>query len=125
MQVTIELERQDALTVRHWEQFLEQARRAGAIDDTPVAEYMPDGTDVLCAWRVSLPDSPSPAPQQVTLPTWLVHDLLSVVRIVAQSDGDVRGLELGAQKALQNAYDHLLLPILGENPDEDGADSKD
>jgi hypothetical protein len=44
-----------------------------------------------------------------------VQDLLSVVREVAQSDGDVRGLVEGARTALQRAHGHLLEPVLGED----------
>jgi hypothetical protein len=116
MGLSVELDRDEKLTVGQWEAFLRQARQAGAADGTPVAEVMPDGTDILCAYRVEIPDGGPAAPEQVTLPTWLVHDLLSVVSVVAQSDGDVRGLESGAQKALQSTYDHLLTPVLGENP---------
>jgi hypothetical protein len=112
----VELERDDNLTVRQWEEFLAQARRAGAGDDTSVDEHMAQGTDVLVGYRVTVEDPDTTAPEHVVLPTWLMHDLLSVVKIVATSDGDVRGLGTGAQKALQSAYDHLLLPVLGENP---------
>jgi hypothetical protein len=110
------LERDENLMVGQWETFLRQARRAGASDDTPVAEVMHDGTDVLCAYRVAVTDSQGAAPEQVTIPASLVHDLLSVVAEVAKSDGDVRGLESGAQTALQSTYDYLLAPVLGGNP---------
>ena len=43
---------------------------------------------------------------------------------MAESDGDVRGLESGAQKALQAAYDYLLLPILGKNPYSEAGESE-
>ena len=124
MSVSVELEREDKLTVGRWEEFLRLARQAGAGDGTPVAEVMCDGSsDVLCAYRVVLSGDEEAQPEQVPLPVWLVHDLLSVVRLVAESDGDVRGLESGAQTALQNTYDHLLRPVLGENPYSDSADS--
>jgi hypothetical protein len=116
MNVTVELERDEQLTVRQWEQFLLQARRAGAKDETPVDEHLHEGTDVVVSYQVKVTDSGVAEPEHVVVPTWLIHDLLSVVTIVAESDGDVRGLESGAQKALQAAYDYLLLPILGENP---------
>jgi hypothetical protein len=114
MGVRIELEGSESLTVGDWEAFLRHARRAGAAASTGVREVMAEGTDVLVGWQVSLEGTDDPAPETVALPVWLVHDLLSVVREVAQSDGDVRGLE-SAQAALQNAYDHMLEPVLGEN----------
>ena len=114
--MTVELERNERLTVGQWEQFLLQARRAGADDETLVDEHVHQGTDVVGSYQVTVTDPDTTEPQHVMVPTWLIHDLLSVVTIVAESDGDVRGLESGAQKALQTAYDYLLLPILGENP---------
>lgn len=116
MNVTVELEREEQLTVRRWEQFLLQARRAGANDETPIDEHTHQGADVVVSYQIKVTDSDVSEPEHVVVPTWLVHDLLSVVTIVAESDGDVRGLESGAQKALQTAYDYLLLPVLGENP---------
>jgi len=121
--LSIELEREESMTVRQWEEFLSLARRAGAADGTVVAEVTADHSeDILCSYRVERPDGPVSGPEQVVLPTWLVHDLLSVVKEVATSDGDVRGLETGAKTALQHAYDHLLLPVLGENPYSSAAD---
>jgi hypothetical protein len=116
MNVTVELERDEQLTVRQWEQFLLQARRAGAGDETTVNEHMHEGTDVVVSYQIKVTDSVAAEPEHVVVPTWLIHDLLSVVTIVAESDGDVRGLESGAQKARQATYDYLLEPILGENP---------
>jgi hypothetical protein len=60
MSLSIELERDENLTVGQWETFLRQARRAGASDDTPVAEVMHDGTDVLwhTGWRSPTPREP-------------------------------------------------------------------
>jgi hypothetical protein len=118
LSLSIELERDESLTVRQWEDFLGHARRAGASDDTSVTEVMCAGTDVLNSYRVEISEErrTGPGPEHVTLPTWLVYDLLSVVTEVAKSDGDVRGLESGAQTALQRTYDYLLRPVLGESP---------
>jgi hypothetical protein len=116
MNLSIELEREPGLTVSQWERFLGQARRSGATSDTPVAEVTPDGTDIVCGYRVEIRDpGTDAAPEQVTLPAALVQDLLNVVTEVAKSDGDVRGLVDGAQSAMQAAYDHLLVPVLGTN----------
>ena len=116
MNVTVELEYDEQLTVRQWEQFLLKARHAGANDETLVDEHRHQGTDVIVSYQVKVTGSDVNEPEHVVVPTWLIHDLLSVVTIVAESDGDVRGLESGAQKALQTAYDYLLLPVLGANP---------
>lgn len=124
--VRIELEREDKLPLAKWEEFFRLARQAGAGDGTPVTEVMCDGSDdIVCAYRVELSGEEAAAPEQVSVPAWLVHDLLSVVRIVAQSDGDVRGLETGAQTALQAAYGYLLTPVLGEDPYADKAEDED
>jgi hypothetical protein len=57
MNVTVELEREERLTVRRWEQFLFQARRAGANDETPVDEHTHQGTDVVVSYQVKVTDS--------------------------------------------------------------------
>ena len=81
----IEFQRDEHATLAQWEGFLATARQAGAVDGTTVAEVMADGsTDVLVSWRVEVNRDDSQPPERVSLPTWLVHDLLSVVREVAQ-----------------------------------------
>ncbi len=79
------------------------------------AENMHEGTDVVVSYQVRVVDLDAAGPEHVVALTWLIQDLLSVVTIVAESDGDA-GLETGARKALQSTYDYLLEPILGENP---------
>lgn len=117
MSLAVEFEREPSMTVSQWERFLRQARQAGAGDDTSVTEVMCTGSDeIIHSYRVEVSERNNGEPEAVSLPVWLVHDLLSVVSEVAKSDGDVRGMESGAQTALQNAYDHLLRPVLGENP---------
>jgi hypothetical protein len=116
MNLSIELEREPGLTVSQWERFLEQARRAGATSDTPVVEVIPDGTDVVCGYRVEIRDpETAAAPEQVTLPAELVQDMLNLVGEVAKSNGDVREIVEGAQGLLQVAHDNLLAPVLGVN----------
>jgi hypothetical protein len=121
--ITVELEREDKLTIAQWESFLALARQAGAADDTPVEEVMvPRDDEILAGWRVQAAGPAVAAPDsRVSLPACLVHELLSVVSEVATSDGDVRGLEAGARTAMQRAYDHLLMPVLGDNPYDDQA----
>jgi hypothetical protein len=115
--ISIEMERENKLTIRQWEEFLLMARRAGAGDDTPVEEVtVPQEEDILTGWRVkaavpAVADLDCP----VSLPAWLVQDLLRVVTVVAESDGDVSGLETGAQTALEHAHAHLLRPVLGQS----------
>ena len=116
MNLSIELEREPTLTVSQWGKFLEQARRAGAADDTQVAEVIPDGTDTVCGYRVEIRDpGTARAPEQVTLPAALIQDMLNVISEVAKSDGDVRGTVEMAQGVMQAAYDNLLAPVLGVN----------
>jgi hypothetical protein len=116
MNLSIELEREPTLTVSQWERFLGQARRAGASGDTPVAEVIPDGTDIVCGYRVEIRDpGPARAPEQVTLPAALVQDMLNLVAEVAKGDGDARELVDGAKRVMQDAHDNLLIPVLGVN----------
>jgi hypothetical protein len=116
MNLSVEMEREPDLTVSQRERFLGQARRAGAADDTPVAEVMPDGTDVVCGYRVEIRDpGTARAPEQVTLPAELVQDMLNLVTEVAKGDGDARELVEGAKRVMQDAYDNLLTPVLGVN----------
>jgi hypothetical protein len=117
MNLSIELEREPDLTISHWEKFLEQARRAGATGDTPVAEVMCTGSDdIINSYRVEIRDPVKAAtPDLVTLPAALVQDMLNVVSEVAKSDGDVRDTVEMAKRVTQAAYDNLLVPVLGLN----------
>ena len=117
MNLSVELEREPNLTVSQWERFLGQARRAGATGESPVAEVMCHGSDdIIHNYRVEIRDpGTAAAPEQVTLPSALVQDLLNVVSEVAKGDGDVRGLVGAAQRVVQDTYDNLLVPVLGVN----------
>ena len=117
MNLSVELEREPNLTVSQWERFLGQARRAGATGESPVAEVMCHGSDdIIHNYRVEVRDpGTAAAPEQVTLPSALVQDLLNVVSEVAKGDGDVRGLVGAAQRVVQDTYDNLLVPVLGVN----------
>lgn len=117
MNLSVELEREPNLTVSQWERFLGQARRAGATGESPVAEVMCHGSDdIIHSYRVEIRDpGTAAAPEQVTLPSALVQDLLNVVSEVAKSDGDVREAVETAQRVAQAAYDNLLVPVLGLN----------
>lgn len=55
-------------------------------------------------------------PKSVTIPTDILHDLLYVARTVANSDGDIRGLESTARDALADFNEHFLTPVLGPDP---------
>ena len=117
MDLSVELEREPGLTVSQWERFLGQARRAGATSDTPVAEVMATQSDeIICSYRVEIHEPGSvAAPEQVTLPAGLVQDMLNLVTEVAKGDGDARELVEGAKRVMQDAYDNLLIPVLGVN----------
>ena len=117
MNLSVELEREPDLTVSQWEKFLGQARRAGATGETAVAEVMCHGSDdIIHSYRVEIRDPVKAAPPElVTLPAGLVQDILNMVGEVAKGDGDVRGLVEPAKRLLQDAYDNLLVPVLGLN----------
>ncbi|MHB1592783.1 MAG: hypothetical protein ACYCO9_00405 [Streptosporangiaceae bacterium] len=117
MNLAVEMVREPGMTVCQWERFLHQARQAGAADDAPVAEVMSTGDDeIIHSYRVEVSGDRGAAAELVSLPVSLVHDLLFIVGEVAKSDGDVRGLVAGAETTLHSAHDHLLVPVLGENP---------
>lgn len=117
MTLAIELLREPSLTVSQWEQFMHQARQAGAADDSPVAEVMSTGDDeVIHSYRVKVSGTGGAIADSVTLPAPIVYDLLFIVSQVAKSDGDVRFLVSGAEETIQTAYDHLLFPVLGKSP---------
>ena len=117
MKLAVELAREPAMTLSQWERFLRQARQAGATGDSPVAEIMSTGDDeIIHSYRVEVSGEHGATAELVSLPVSLVYDLLFIVGEVTKSDGDVRGLVTEAETTLQSAHDHLLIPVLGENP---------
>jgi hypothetical protein len=118
----IRMDRKDEIPLVEWEEFLATARRAGATDDAAVAEITqnPDSAFVM-AYAIDVErDEDFEGPQIVTIPADILHDLLHVVRYVANSDGDVRGLEEAARNSLDAFNDHFLTPAIGPNPWTDG-----
>ena len=80
-----------------------------------MAEVIPDGTDVVCGYRVETRDPATAAPEQVTLPATLVQDMLNLLGEVAKSHGEVPEIVEGVKHITQAAYDNLLVPVLGVN----------
>lgn len=115
----IRMDKRDAIPIREWEQFLAAARRAGASNDTMVEEdvYEPD-PDIVLGFKIDAKrDDDRPAgPDRVAVPADILHDLLYVARTVANGDGDVRGLEPVARKAMEEFNEHFMEPVLGPDP---------
>jgi hypothetical protein len=112
------MDKRDSVSIREWEKFLATARHAGATDDTMVEdEVYEHDPDILIGFKIDVDhDDVSAAPEGVTVPTDILHDLLYVARTVANGDGDVRGLEPVAMKALADFNEHFLTPVLGPDP---------
>ena len=118
MKLTVQMDRKDEIPLAEWEEFLANARRAGAADDTPVAEdYDEEDPRTPSGFVITVEQAePRVSPENVVLPTDLVHDLIHVVTAVASSDGDVRGLEDTAKQALDHVNEYFRKPALGPNP---------
>jgi hypothetical protein len=114
----IRMDRKDAIPIVEWEHFLTTARRAGATDDTTIEEETSHlDPETMIGYTIDVErDEESDGPETVTIPAWLLHDLLFVARDVATSDGDVRGLEVPARRILDRFHDHFLAPVIGPNP---------
>jgi hypothetical protein len=110
--------KRDSISIREWEEFLATARHAGATDVTMVEDEVYElDPDILIGFKIDLDhDDASAAPKRVAVPTDILHDLLYVARTVADGDGDVRGLEPAAKKALADFNEHFLTPVLGPDP---------
>ena len=118
MKITVHLERQDTIPIAEWEQFLAQGRRAGASDSALVAdEYDERHPDMSHGWMIEVEQTtPAHRPENVTLPTRLLHNLLYVATQVANSDGDVRGLVEPAKETVDQVNEHYRRIPLGPNP---------
>jgi len=117
----VRLDYKDSHTIAEWERFLALARHAGAQDDAQVGiaadpRYGDDALDAYVIETEDDPDATETAPETVTVPARLVHDLLYVVRTVAQGDGDARGLVEPAKEVLETSTEYLLRPVLGRDP---------
>jgi hypothetical protein len=118
VKISVHMDRKEDAPITEWEEFLAQARRSGASDTTPVLEefenddpYRPRG------WVIEVEQGDDPAPpENVILPTDLVHDLIFVATEVANGDGDVRGLEVAARRVLDQLNEHFRSPALGPSP---------
>ena len=115
MKITMQMDRQYEIPVVEWEEFLAHARRAGAADDTPVTEdYGEDDPRTPSGFVITVEQGePSATPENVLLPTGLVHDLIHIATVVAESDGDVRGLETTAKDILDHVNEYFRKPALG------------
>ena len=87
MKITMQMDRQYEIPVVEWEEFLAHARRAGAADDTPVTEdYGEDDPRTPSGFVITVEQGePSATPENVLLPTGLVHDLIHIATVVARA----------------------------------------
>jgi DNA-binding Lrp family transcriptional regulator len=109
----------DGTTIGEWARFLAVARAAGASENSVIEEvtaWQDDG--ILTGYKVATDqeDSEARPGELVTIPADILEDLLHVARQVAQSDGDVRGLEGmegSAGHALTSYAEHVMRPVAG------------
>lgn len=99
-------------TLRDVALFVGQARTAGVPDDAVLEEvYEMDGREPI-GWRVTPNGEVAPS-QNVELPTDMVTRLLDFIRVVADGDGDVRGMLGEAAELREELFRFLLSPKLG------------
>jgi hypothetical protein len=115
----IQMDRHDGTTIGEWTRFLAVARSAGANDASVVEEVTAWQDDsILTGYKIATgqDDLEAVPGELVMIPSGILEDLLYVARQVAQSDGDVRGLEGmegSAGHALTSYAEHVMRPVAG------------
>ena len=110
MPVSVELRWEDSVTLGEIAQFVAHARSGGIEDGDPLEMTVSeDDHHHQDGWRVELAGAGQPMEADVRLPVALVRSTLELLNLVAESDGDVRGLHEGVVKT----RDELLQALLG------------
>jgi hypothetical protein len=93
MGINIEMVWDEPMTIGQLEEFLAQARAAGAQSDTKVDEITHDqDPQIVLGWRVAAADT-SRQPRDVPMPHRLMWNIHSMLEQIGNGDGDVRGLQ--------------------------------
>jgi hypothetical protein len=115
----VQMDTHDGTTISEWTRFLAVARAASANGGSVVEEVTAWQDDsILTGYKVATDqdDSEAGPGELVTTPADILEDLLYVARRVAQSDGDVRGLEGmegSAGHALTSYAEYVMRPAAG------------
>lgn len=111
MAVTIQLTWDNRIMLGELAQFVAHARAGGVGDgdalETVVAENDPD---LQLGWRVELGEPTGGMEATVKLPVSLAGSIVELLNLVAESDGDVRGLQEGVVKIRDELLQALLRP---------------
>jgi hypothetical protein len=98
------------ITVGDVAQFVAQVRAAGASDSTQLDSAISDDDyRQQVGWRVEVGSGDGAPEAEVTLPASVAHNLLELLNILAESDGDIRSVGTGVVEA----RDELLSALLG------------
>jgi hypothetical protein len=110
------------VTVGDVAQFVAQVRAAGADDGTQLeAAVADDDYHQQVGWRVELGSGAAAPEAEVTLPASIAHNVLGLLNIIAESDGDIRSIGTGVAEA----RDELLKALLGTTFGVESTDSDD
>ena len=111
MPVAIEVRGADTITLGELAQFVAHAR-AGGVGDGDVLELTVSDDDHhhQDGWRVELGEPTGKMEAEVRLSASLAVSIVELLNLVAESDGDVRGLQEGIVKARDELLQALLHP---------------
>jgi hypothetical protein len=105
------------VTVGDVAQFVAQVRAAGADDDTQLeSAFADDDYHQQVGWRVEIVSGAQAPEAEVKLPTGVARNLVELLNVVAESDGDVRSIGSGVVEV----RDELLGALLGRTAGADG-----
>ncbi|MEY9911863.1 hypothetical protein ABIA35_008120 [Catenulispora sp. MAP12-49] len=113
MAVAIELSWGDRITLGELAQFVAHAR-AGGVDDGEALEAVVADNDhhLQVGWRVELGEPAGGMEAEVKLSASLAGSVVELLNLVAESDGDVRGLQEGVVKVRDELLQALLHPAV-------------
>lgn len=124
MALAVELVWGDKPTVGDVAAFVDLLRSNGVGDETTFDVAVSDDEyRTQTGWRVEVDDSQPARQAETKLPTALVRALLDTLRIVAESDGDVRHIQTEVAELRNDLLDTLLDRTLGPGSDEEDDDS--
>ncbi|EKX63528.1 hypothetical protein PV416_25770 [Streptomyces ipomoeae] len=93
MGLNIEITWDGPVTIGLLEQFISQAKAAGATSDTTVEEITHEqDPEITLGWRVPATGAVGP-PREVVMPHRLMWNIHSMLDQIGSGDGDVRGLQ--------------------------------
>lgn len=108
------------VTIGEVAQFVAQARAAGADDGTALEVAVEvDDHHTQAGWRVELGEAVHAVEAEVPLRAGTARNLLELLNLLAESDGDVRSLADGIVDARDELLQALLGRVLGSTEDSE------